>query len=232
MRKFAITDIHGCPKTFQALLDKIAFSQADELYLLGDYVDRGPDSKAVLDMMFKLQKNGYTLRCLRGNHEEILLRSLYDLTGLDSWLQTDGKKTLDSFGIENPSNIPERYLEFMRELDYYIETEDFILVHAGLNFHLFDPLEDQRDLLVVRRWYDQIRYDWLGERIILHGHTPIPFYEIENQLVNLKRARYLDLDAGCAFTPQRYPDREGLGRLCAFDMTNRALSFQENIEFG
>lgn len=230
MHKFAISDIHGCRKTFLALLDKIAFSKNDELFLLGDYVDRGPDSKGVLDVIFDLQKNGYTVRCLRGNHEAILLRSMYDLTGLDNWLQTDGKMTMDSFGVENAGDIPERYLEFLRELDYFFEVDGYILVHAGLNFNLFDPLEDQRDLLVIRRWYDAVRYDWLGERIILHGHTPIPFYEIENQLANLERARYLDLDAGCVFVPPRHTDRDALGRLCAFDITNRRLTFQKNVE--
>ena len=230
MHKFAITDIHGCRKTFVALLDQIGFSKNDELYLLGDYVDRGPDSKGVFDMIFELQKKGYTVRCLRGNHEEILLRSLYDPIGLENWLLTDGKKTMDSFSVGMAQDIPVVYLDFMRELDYYFEVDEYILVHAGLNFNLFDPLEDQRDLLIIRRWYDYIRYDWLGQRIILHGHTPMPYYDIEKQLVNLEGTRYLDLDAGCVYAHSDRPDRAGLGRLCAFDMTNRQLIFQEYVE--
>jgi serine/threonine protein phosphatase 1 len=230
MNKYAISDIHGCRKSFLALLDKIAFSKSDELYLLGDYVDRGPDSKGVLDLIFDLQKNGYTLRCLRGNHEEILLRSMYDRTGLDNWLQTDGKKTLDSFGVEQTHEIPELYTEFLRELDYWFETDGYILVHAGLNFNLFDPLEDNRDLLVIRRWYPYVRYDWLGERIILHGHTPMPYFEIETQLLELDKSQYLDLDAGCVYAGSDRLDRMGLGYLCAFDMGNRRLFFQENVE--
>lgn len=230
MKKFAISDIHGCRKTFLALLDKIAFSKNDELYLLGDYVDRGPDSKGVFDEIFRLQKNGYTVRCLRGNHEEILLRSLYDPMGLDNWLLTDGKKTMDSFGVEVSEAIPDVYLDFIREMDYYFEVDGYILVHAGLNFNLFDPLEDQRDLLIIRRWYSYIRYDWLGPRIILHGHTPMPYTDIEMQLVNLDGNRYLDLDAGCVYAGSDRPDRAGLGRLCAFDMTNRRLTFQEYAE--
>lgn len=230
MKKFAISDIHGCRKTFVALLDKIAFSKNDKLYLLGDYVDRGPDSKGVLDEIFQLQKNGYTVRCLRGNHEEILLRSLYDPIGLENWMLTDGKKTMDSFGVEVTGDIPAVYLDFMSELDYYFEVDEYILVHAGLNFKLFEPLADQRDLLIIRKWYPYIRYDWLGARIILHGHTPMPFYEIENQLFELDKSRYLDLDAGCVYAGSDRPDRVGLGRLCAFDMTNRQLTFQENID--
>lgn len=230
MKKFAISDIHGCRKSFLALLDKIAFSKADALYLLGDYVDRGPDSKGVLDAIFDLLKDGYTVRCLRGNHEAILLRSLYDLTGLDNWLQTDGKKTLDSFAVEATHQIPESYLEFLREMDYFIETDGYILVHAGLNFKLFDPLEDQRDLLVIRHWYGDIRYDWLGERIILHGHTPLARMDIEQQLNELAENQYLDLDGGCVYAGSERPERAGQGVLCAFDMTDRRLYFQENIE--
>jgi serine/threonine protein phosphatase 1 len=118
----------------------------------------------------------------------------------------------------------------MRELDYYFEVDGYILVHGGLNFNLFDPLEDQRDLLVIRKWYPYVRYDWLGERIILHGHTPMPHYDIENQFANLESLRYLDLDAGCVYARSDRPDRAGLGHLCAFDMTDRRLFFQENIE--
>lgn len=230
MPKFVITDIHGCRKTFLALLDKIAFSKADELYLLGDYVDRGPDSKGVLDEIFRLQNNDYTVRCLRGNHEEILLRSLYDPVGLENWMLTDGKKTMDSFGVEMTADIPAVYLDFIRELDYYFEVDEYILVHAGLNFNLFDPLEDQRDLLIIRRWYDNIRYDWLGQRIVLHGHTPMPYFDIEQQLLHLGANRYLDLDAGCVYAGSDRPDRAGLGYLCAFDMTSRRLTFQKNVE--
>lgn len=230
MPKFAISDIHGCRKTFLALLDKIAFSKGDQLYLLGDYVDRGPDSKGVLDEIFTLQKNGYAVHCLRGNHEEILLRSLYDPVGLENWLLTDGKKTMDSFGVEVTSDIPDTYLDFIRELDYYFEVDEYILVHAGLNFNLYDPLEDQRDLLIIRRWYDFIRYDWLGQRIVLHGHTPMPYYDIEEQRLHLGQNRYLDLDAGCVYAGSDRPDRTGLGHLCAFDMTKRMLTFQKNVE--
>ena len=66
MRKFAISDIHGCLKSFEALLDKIQLSTSDELYILGDYIDRGPDSKGVIDYIWKLEQEGYAVKCLRG----------------------------------------------------------------------------------------------------------------------------------------------------------------------
>ena len=231
MRQFAISDIHGCPKTFLALLDKIAFSKSDELFLLGDYVDRGPDSKGVLDAIFDLQKNGYTLRCLLGNHEELVLQAAQnDFASLERWLLTDGRDTMDSFGVERCSDIPEVYLDFMRGLPYFFESGNYILVHGGLDFRLPDPLADASEMCWMRNWYDDIRYEWLGERTILHGHTPIEHYNIEKQLFQLKWSRYLDIDAGCVFTQHRFPYRVDLGRLCAFDMTNRWLAFQKNVE--
>ncbi|MFT5168289.1 MAG: serine/threonine protein phosphatase 1, partial [Saprospiraceae bacterium] len=64
MKQYAISDIHGCAKTFKALLEQISFSKEDVLYLLGDYVDRGPDSKGVIDHIWQLQSEGYTVFCL------------------------------------------------------------------------------------------------------------------------------------------------------------------------
>lgn len=69
MPQYAITDLHGCARTFRALLDKIRFSKEDELYLLGDYINRGPDSKGVIDHILELRESGHTVHCLRGNHQ-------------------------------------------------------------------------------------------------------------------------------------------------------------------
>lgn len=229
MRKIAISDIHGCKNTFLELLDKIALTQSDALYLLGDYVDRGPDSRGVLDEIFKLRRQGYNVHCLRGNHEELILQAASrDFTGLERWLLSDGKKTMDSFGVEHCADIPEEYLDFMRELPYFMETDGYILVHGGLDFNLSDPLADTSRMCWIRTsaWYPAIRYDWLGSRIILHGHTPTATEHIENQFLGLEIDRYLDIDAGCVFAEERFSDRDGMGALCAFDMTNRMLTFQ------
>ena len=228
MRKIAISDIHGCRKTFLALLDRLAFSQADQLYLLGDYVDRGLDSKGVIDHIWTLQEAGYRVDCLRGNHEDIVLTAQHTLEGLEKWLQTDGRRTMESFGVRRITDIPELYLDFMRELGYWLEVDGYILVHAGLNFDLQDPLSRPDDMVWIRRWYDQIRYDWLGDRIIVHGHTPVKRSDIEGMLRRLETQRYLDIDAGCVFW--NFPIREGYGHLCAFDLTNRTLTFQEAVE--
>lgn len=75
-RTFAIADIHGCYSTFCALLDQIMLTREDELYLLGDYIDRGPDSKKVVDLIIQLQADGFAVKPIMGNHEQMLLDSI------------------------------------------------------------------------------------------------------------------------------------------------------------
>ncbi len=232
VRQFAISDMHGCSKTFTALLDKLALSTSDELYLLGDYVDRGPDSKGVLDTIFRLQKEGYQVHCLCGNHEELVLQAAKgDFTGLERWLLTDGKDTMDSFGVGSIADIPAEYLQWMAALPYYLEVGQYLLVHAGLDFSLSDPLSRKEEMCWIRHWYDDIRYDWLKERIIIHGHTPVFTQTIEDQLSALNKNRYLDIDSGCVFSHERFINKEGLGYLCAFDMVNQTILFQQNVDY-
>ena len=231
MPQFAISDIHGCKKTFESILDKIAFSKADTLFLLGDFVDRGPDSKGVIDLIWKLQQEGYQVNCIRGNHEELVLRAASsNYTLLEKWLLTDGKDTMDSFGVDNCADIPAAYIQWMNSLPYFLEVDKYILVHGGLDFTLQDPLADTTEMCWIRAWHTHINYDWLEQRIILHGHTPIEIELLESQFVNLEHQQYLDIDNGCVYAHPRHWRSDGLGSLCAFDMTNRKLYFKENID--
>ncbi len=227
MRKFAITDIHGCNLSFHALLDQISLTTADELYLLGDYIDRGPDSKGVLDTILQLKNDGYQLRCLMGNHDEGMLKAPHDGHLFHNWLTNwGGVQTLDSFNAYEWKDIAEKYWKFLAGLEYYIETDGYILVHAGLNFDLPDPFEAQKSLLFIRDWHKDINYDWLGERIIVHGHSPVSPQQTKTFLQNLETQRVIDIDNGC-FIGNYRAER---GHLCAFDMTNRALFFQKNLD--
>lgn len=232
MAQYAVSDIHGCHKTFTALLDKLALSTSDELYLLGDHVSRGPDSKGVLDLIFKLQGSGYQIHCLRGNHEELMLQvASGNLDGATRWLSTDGQYILDSFGVQSMSEIPELYFRWIAALPYYFEVGKYILVHAGLDFSLSDPLSSNDRLCWIRNWYGDIRYDWLKKRIILHGHTPTFIEVIKDQLKNLSLYQYLDIDAGCVFAHERFTKKEGLGYLCSFNLENRKMIFQRNVDY-
>lgn len=228
MRKFAISDIHGCNDTFQRLLEKLQLTQGDELYLLGDYIDRGPDSKGVLDTIFLLQQQGLSVQCLRGNHEQMMLDALggVDEEELDIWLSNGGIEALESYKINGKINIPEEHYTFFENLDLYFEIDQYILVHAGLNFNMLLPYADEDAMLWIRDWYDDLNRSWLGDRIIVHGHTPMPKEEIQNQFKNLEKMPILDIDGGCVHKGKR----RGVGYLVAFDMTNRELYFQDNIE--
>ncbi len=229
MAQFAIGDTHGCAKTFSALLDRIQLSPSDELFMLGDYIDRGPDSKGVVDQIWKLQEDGYRVHCLMGNHEHMLLDSLMPEGTLSQhvWLGNGGKATLRSFGLHPNSPvslIPKPYLKFFTNLDLHLEPSGYILVHAGLNFQDPDPLSDVDSLLWIRDFYGTIDLEWLDGRILLHGHTPKPATQIKFQLNRLPELPVLNLDAGCVFNRGPY------NSLCAFNMTTRELHFQPNIE--
>jgi len=121
MHKYTISDIHGCLKTFEALLDTIQFSKSDELYLLGDYVDRGPDSKGVFDLIWSLQEQGYQIQCLRGNHEQLLLDSSKSIQNDLIWKRNGGIQTLASFKSNSVAEIPKKYLQFMEQMPLYFE---------------------------------------------------------------------------------------------------------------
>ena len=132
--------------------DIIKPTRYDELYFLGDYVDRGPDSKGVIDFIRNLQKDEYNVTALKGNHEDFMVE-LYDAEKKSksawwhnfgnkkhkTWLEIGGKPTLASFNAPHIRDVPEDYIEWMRNLGHYKELDRFVLVHAGLNFKNDNP---------------------------------------------------------------------------------------------
>lgn len=224
MRKIAISDIHGCLQTFEALLDKVAFSKADMLYLMGDYVDRGPNSQGVIEAIWALQNEGYTVQCLRGNHEQLVSQAYRDVQCGYPPLHKD-RALLRSYHVAHMGALPERHIQWMEGLPYYFEVEGYILVHAGLNFSKEDPFADKESMIWVRDWYDSLDRNWLGERVIVHGHTPQQQLVSQMQLAMLQNRPILNIDNGCVFG-KTY----GFGHLSAFDLTNCLLYHQDNVE--
>lgn len=220
MRRFAVSDIHGCFKTFRHLIENIiALQKKDYLFLLGDYIDRGPDSKGVLDYILQLKEAGYNLVALRGNHEVLALESLNNPTKYDSWIINGGQKTLNSFGVSDIHEIPELYFRVFGSLPYYTLLPDYWLVHAGFNFKADNIFEDYHAMLWIRNWYSNINLEMLQGQIIVHGHTPIKPKEILENL-DLRAYPAINIDAGCTF-----------GRsLCALDLDKQTVVFQENID--
>jgi serine/threonine protein phosphatase 1 len=230
-RRLVIGDIHGCSKTLRELLKKkIRISREDQLYFLGDYIDRGPDSKGVLDYLIELKEDGYQTLFIRGNHEEMLIESLSSDTYFHPWIYNGGGATLKSFGLSQEEylklpgdeKLPAKYMEFLSHTTYYIELEKCFIVHAGFNFHDDNPFHDM-DAMIWSRNMDYDRYKAKGKPVV-HGHTPTSLDSIRMTLFSPERT-LINLDAGCVYT-----DYADMGYLVGLDIDSMQLFVQGNIE--
>ena len=209
-RIIAIGDIHGCAKTFHKLvIDEIRIRKSDTIYCIGDYIDRGPDSKGVIDFILDLRKKGYQIRTLRGNHEELMMESGEDDQAYKDWVRNGGDATLKSFGVSSYADFPPEYKNFFNRTRIYLLNGPYIFVHAGLNFGPDDIFKDREAMLWIREF--TVDKQKLGDHKIIHGHTPRPLEAI----VNPERDDVYCLDAGCV-----YKDRPGHGYLVARNLTD------------
>ncbi|MEE9603008.1 MAG: metallophosphoesterase family protein [Thermoguttaceae bacterium] len=141
-RLIAIGDPHGCIAALETLLGEIRPRPLDTIVGLGDYIDRGPDSRAVVERMMSLAGQ-CRLVPLMGNHEEMMLAirdgKLEHMLG--SWLSYGGAATLASYDCSHPRDIPQRHADFLRSCRLWHEAQRYIFMHAG---YLADmPLEEQ-----------------------------------------------------------------------------------------
>ncbi|MBT0549910.1 metallophosphoesterase family protein [Riemerella anatipestifer] len=220
MKSYTISDIHGCFFTLQELFNKIGLNKCDHLFLLGDYINRGPRSKEVVDYIIKLQKEGYKIEVLKGNHEDMV----FDSIRLDNW--TIGEtETLKSFNITHLNQLENKYLNWFSKLKHHTINEDYIFVHAGLNFNNENPFDDKNSMLWINNWYDTINYEWLQNKVIIHGHKPIKKKVIIKMLSEINKFKVLNIDNGCHIQNQN-----GFGNLCCFELNQRELFFQKNID--
>ena len=227
---YAIGDIHGCNRSFEALLATLLLRDGDRLVLLGDYIDRGPDSRGVVDTIFRMREAGFEVVCRRGNHEQLLLDGLLDPVRDDIWRINGGQQALDSFGVAASHEIPEKYLHFFESTLFWYEMPGYLFVHGGLDFSLPDPLAQPEHMMWMRRWYAGIDYGWLGQRIVLHGHTPEDAETIREQHARLNEQQYLNLDNGCVYA---YLGRSGdrrLGNLVGFCLESKEMFWQPCLE--
>lgn len=190
---YAIGDVHGCSDLLFRLLVKISddaaqFPQAQVVVLtLGDYVDRGPNSRAVIEMLSRLKvKGGERMVALKGNHEAALLDFLEDPARGAVWCEFGGRETMTSYGVEAPvgrdleawtacrdafaAALPAHHLDFLQSLEVTARVGDYLFVHAGLRPGV--PIEQQveKDLLWIRDEFLKAK-PWV-EPVIVHGHTP------------------------------------------------------------
>ncbi|UFS69429.1 serine/threonine protein phosphatase [Geomonas sp. RF6] len=223
-RQIVVGDIHGCSRTFEALLARVDLQRDDTLFLLGDYIDRGSSTRGLIESIVRMKRDGFDVRPIRGNHEEMLLGALE--TGLADdlidWMEQGGHATLRSYGVRHPSEMPEQHLHFLRRLPLFIITDRFVFVHAGLDFSLPDPFSEAGTTAML--WDRSGKGDQrrLGGRRIVTGHTPLSLDEIRSTLNSDK----IRLDNGCVLGA-RYP---GLGNLLALDLDSGELFVQRNVD--
>lgn len=221
-RRIAISDIHGCARTFKKLIyEVLTLSTQDTLFLLGDYINKGPDSKGVIDIIWELEKSGFSVHCLRGNHEQYLLDALANPEKEAYFLARGGIETLQSFGGAGIHALPEKYLNFVRNLTFYLYLENYLLVHAGLNFELSDPFVDYDAMLNIRAM--TVDKQKTGRRAIIHGHVPNNITDISASLTLTNH--HISIDGGCV-----YKHIAGLGHLTALDIDSKKLYIQKNID--
>jgi serine/threonine protein phosphatase 1 len=182
----------------------------------------------VIDHIFFLKQQGYQVYCLRGNHEEYMLLSREDTAHRENWGRWGGRQTMDSFDLKKMSQLNQvhtKYWDFMESLPYFFEIDEYILVHAGLSFATDDPFSEKEAMIWIRPWDFRVDKEWLNGRIIVHGHTPVTTVDIKDRLEIIEHTSLLDIDNGCFRL-----NSATMGKLCAFELTQRELYFQPNID--
>ncbi len=170
-RTFVIGDVHGCLIALDVLLQELAPGHGDTLVMLGDYVDRGPDSCGVLERLLELER---TLRLvpLLGNHEILMIDAHRDASIAQSWYTVGGRQTMQSYGCEDDpdwSAVPAEHWEFLeRRLRRWHETSTHIFAHANVNAML--PMSEQPDDWLFWRRFDDSHPHFSGKTMIC-GHT-------------------------------------------------------------
>jgi serine/threonine protein phosphatase 1 len=176
-RTFVIGDLHGCVDELNWLLDAIAPSVSDTLVFLGDYIDRGPSPKAVIERVLRLRHEGPCCVFLKGNHEDMLLSYLgYEGRYGEGFLFNGGEATLRSYGVEGQGPLamaealPAAHLEFLRSLQMQHSEGPFLCTHAGINPSRPLDAQQEEDLLWIRDEFLLNPHPF--PCTVLFGHTP------------------------------------------------------------
>jgi serine/threonine protein phosphatase 1 len=198
-RLLAVGDIHGCDEELRTMLAAIDPQPSDKIVFLGDYVDRGPNPKGVIDQLIELRDSA---RCttvfLRGNHEDMFLSFLGEHGSHgEAFLFNGGRSTLVSYGVRSgvprsrvAAMLPPAHLEFLRALELCHVVDPYVFVHAGIS--PLHSLEEQReeDLLWIREEFIRNRHRLA--KTVIFGHTP--------QREVLWHLPYkIGLDTGCVY---------------------------------
>lgn len=173
MRTLAIGDIHGCSSAFDHLLRLTKLTPEDTVIILGDTVDRGPDSRGVIERLIRL-KSFCRLILLKGNHEIMMLESRFDPVWDQDWRGHGGRHTLKSYAPakENPthSDVPPEHWDFLeRDFHDYWETDRHIFVHANLSPEI--PLHQQPPVVLFWEFLTKNPEPHMSGKTMICGHT-------------------------------------------------------------
>lgn len=213
----AIGDIHGCLESLNGLIHKLNGYRNDYTFVfVGDYIDRGSNSKGVVDRLLKFEQVQDCI-FLRGNHEQMLLDAYYN-GRMDMWLMNGGKSTLNSYRVSHDNlTFPEEHLEFYKRTKMYFDTDDYFFVHAGMSPDrtIAENLKDPKlvkQFLWERSHLNALDNPW--EKTVVFGHTPRPH--------PIKKPNMLGIDTGCVYESLGYgkltavllPEQEFVQQIC------------------
>jgi serine/threonine protein phosphatase 1 len=196
---FAVGDIHGCFDKLMRLLAACESASGGDrsvrFVFVGDYVDRGPDASKVIALLIELQRQEQDrFVCLRGNHEELLAKAARvgrTDSDLMTWWGNGGEATLDSYGVNDPSDLPAQHLAWIEALPLTLKDRRRLFVHAGIRPGVSIPEQAERDLLWIREPF--LSSDARHGALVVHGHTPT-----RSGLPDLRPNR-LNIDTGACF---------------------------------
>ena len=232
-----ISDIHGELDMFMRLLADINYNpKQDQLILLGDYVDRGPHSKELLNKVIELKSQGAIV--LKGNHEDMMIKALTqdDERAWKHWAhQNGGGNTLQSYGFEESdylvpngdvfvkpilkSEILSRHLAFIQSLDPIIEWDEFIFVHAGIHPQKTVSETDPYTFMWIREAFHN---EYCGEKIVIFGHTPTKHLHRDqnNHAVYFGENRIIGIDGGAVYG----------GQLNCLELPSQAVHYVKSVD--
>jgi serine/threonine protein phosphatase 1 len=209
IRIYAVGDIHGRADLLERLLAAIDADCAHRpvrrpiVVFVGDYIDRGPDSRNVLDLLLQWRQ-AHEAVFLRGNHETFLPRFLADPGSLDEWRRYGGLETLLSYGLKPSINtdrdeqtrlaaqfadvLPPGHLDFLQSLELTFSCGDYLFVHAGVRPGIPIHQQTEDDLLWIRD--DFLSWEQPFERFVVHGHTPVNQPELRLNRINIDTGAY------------------------------------------
>jgi len=212
---YAVGDIHGRNDLLTTMMDLIADDVAGRvlaagdrpvIVFLGDYIDRGPTSRQVIDQILAICAEGrFEPYCLYGNHEEAMVEFLDQKTGGVGWLTHGGGPTMLSYGVPAPTAnaererwsatrellraaVPEAHHTFLRTLKLSVEFGDFLFVHAGLRPGIALADQTERDMLWIRDSF--LKSDEDFGKVVVHGHSPTTSPFIGRRRIGLDTGAY------------------------------------------